>query len=200
MSGADTHSRVVGWLKVALPLAALAILSTLFLLSDRIDPQDAIPYAQVDVEDLARDPRMTAPTYAGTTRDGTALTLTAETARPVGQDASAQAATVLARMEMPDGSTAELSAGKVDLDAPAGRLLLSGGVAVTTSSGYLVLTDQVTAALDRTSAESSGPVTAETPAAHLTADRFSLTRTDADGEAYLLVFTGRVKLVYQPGG
>ena len=33
MAGVDRHTRVVGWLKVALPLLALAILSTLFLLS-----------------------------------------------------------------------------------------------------------------------------------------------------------------------
>ena len=57
MARADFHSRLVGWLKVVLPLAALAILSTLFLLADLIDPTAAIPYAEVDVEDLARDPR-----------------------------------------------------------------------------------------------------------------------------------------------
>jgi lipopolysaccharide export system protein LptC len=82
MARRDRHSRVVGWLKVALPLAALAILSTLFLLSDRIDPEDALPYAEVDVEELAREPRMTAPTYAGMTTDGAALSLTAVEARP----------------------------------------------------------------------------------------------------------------------
>ena len=38
MARADRHTRVVGWLKVALPLAALAILSTLFLVARRIDP------------------------------------------------------------------------------------------------------------------------------------------------------------------
>ena len=42
MARADTHTRVVGWLKVALPLAALAILSTLFLVARRIDPEAAL--------------------------------------------------------------------------------------------------------------------------------------------------------------
>ena len=200
MPGPDTHSRVVGWLKVALPLAALAILSTLFLLADRIDPEAAIPYAQVDVQDLARNPRMTAPTYAGTTTDGTAVTLTAETARPDAEGNSGQADTVLARLDMPDGSTAELSAADVQVDAPGGEVRLSGGVAVTTSSGYLVLTDAVTAALDRTGARSLGPVTAEGPPGHLSAGGFTLTRDAQGGNSYLLVFTGRVKLIYQPGG
>ena len=61
MERIDRHTRVVGWLKLALPLAALVILSTLFLVADRIDPEDALPYAKVDVEGLARAPRMTAP-------------------------------------------------------------------------------------------------------------------------------------------
>ena len=77
MARADTHTRVVGWLKVALPLMALAVLSTLFLVADQIDPEDALPYAEVDVEDLAREPRMTMPSYAGITTDGAALSLTA---------------------------------------------------------------------------------------------------------------------------
>ena len=81
MTRGDTHSRLVGWLKLALPLAALVILSTLFLIADRIDPEAAIPYANVDVEDLARDPRMTTPSYAGLTSDGSALTLTADVQR-----------------------------------------------------------------------------------------------------------------------
>ncbi|MBL9052753.1 MAG: hypothetical protein JNN02_03385, partial [Tabrizicola sp.] len=49
MAGTDAHTRVVTWLKVLLPLAALAILSTLFLLADQINPDDALPFAEVDV-------------------------------------------------------------------------------------------------------------------------------------------------------
>ena len=51
----NLHSRLVAILKVALPLIALALLSTLFLFSRKIDPEDAIPYATVDVEDRLRD-------------------------------------------------------------------------------------------------------------------------------------------------
>ena len=44
------RSRVVAWLRVLLPLAALAILSTLFLLPKSHDPDAAIPYADVDAD------------------------------------------------------------------------------------------------------------------------------------------------------
>ena len=58
----NLHSTVVAWLKVALALIALAMLSTLFLFSDKIDPSDAIPFAEVDIADRIREPRLTMPT------------------------------------------------------------------------------------------------------------------------------------------
>lgn len=207
MPGIDRHSRIVGWLKVGLPLIALALLSTLFLVADRIDPDDAIPFAQVDVEDLANDPRMTAPSFAGTTRDGGALTLTATTARPARADQGAMAEGVTAEMTTPDGGKAEISAGQVHIDNPAGLLRLGQGVVVTTSTGYRIVTDAMEAALDRTRLESRSKVKVESPSGPLVADGFTLTPRDpgenpesGSQKPYLLVFQGGVKLVYQPGG
>ena len=57
----NRRSVIVAWLRVLLPLGALAVLSTLFLLSRKPDPDAAIPYARVDAEALARQPRVTAP-------------------------------------------------------------------------------------------------------------------------------------------
>jgi lipopolysaccharide export system protein LptC len=204
MPRSDTHSRVVGWLKVVLPLLALVLLSTLFLLSDRIDPEDAIPYAEVDVEALALDPRMTAPIYAGITEDGTAITVTAKEARPSSDEEAADAVGIQARLEMPGGGSAEIDAAEARVDNAAGNLRLSGGVTLKSSAGYTVTTDALTARLDRSGAESTGAVQAEGPAGVLTAGKFSMQfEQGADQEAgrtYLLVFTDRVKLVYQPGG
>lgn len=202
MPQADSHSRLVGWLKVALPLAALALLSTLFLLADRIDPEEAIPYAQVDVEDLARDPRITAPTFAGMTSDGAAVTVTAATARPAGENSAAEAAGVAARLELPGGGTADMTAGEARLDGAAGVLDLSGGVRVETSSGYVVTTERLTARLDRTGVSGDRPVSAEGPAGTITSAGFAITRQETAGDAasYLLVFSGRVRMIYLPGG
>ena len=46
------RTRIVRWLRVLLPLAALAILSTLFLFSRRPEEDSRIPYAQVDLEQI----------------------------------------------------------------------------------------------------------------------------------------------------
>lgn len=200
MARADTHTRVVGWLKVILPLTALAILSTLFLVARRIDPEAALPYAEVDVEDLAREPRMTALTYAGTTSDGAALTLSAEEARPSAEGAAAQAAGLRLSLDTPDGARTELVAGSAVMQDATREVLLSGGVTVTTSSGYRLETAEVAAKLDRTGLESRAPVTATGPAGEIRADGMILSQDAQTPGAYVLVFNGSVRLVYQPGG
>ena len=203
MPGIDRHSRLVGWLKVGPPLVALALLSTLFLVADRIDPEDAIPYAQVDVEALARDPRMTGPSYAGTTTDGTAISVTAKAALPATADRSAGAEGVTATLTMPDGGSAEITAAEARIDTGAGEMRLSGGVTVVSSSGYRVETAGLNAALDRSQATSTGAVVATGPMGRIEAQGFTLNQAqDAvdGGNPYLLVFSGKVKLLYQPGG
>lgn len=200
MARVDAHSRVVGWLKVALPLAALAILSTLFLLADRIDPEDALPYAEVDVEDLAREPRMTAPTYAGTTSDGASLTLSADEARPEAEGKPASLAGLRLELVTPDGSTTALSAASAVMDEAAELILMSGGVSVTTTTGYEVETAEIAARLDRSGLESRGEVTATGPAGSIRADGMVLSQDNQTPGSYVLVFKGDVRLVYQPGG
>lgn len=200
MARADTHSRVVGWLKVALPLAALAILSTLFLLADRIDPDEALPYAEVDVEDLAREPRMTAPSYAGTTSDGAALSLTAAEARPGAGSDPAAALGLRLELATPDGGRTELLAAQAVMDQTARQVILSGGVTVTTSTGYRLQTDAVAARLDRSGLESQGAVTAQGPAGEIAAGRMELGQDNLTPGAYVLVFKDGVRLVYQSGG
>ncbi len=196
----DRHTRVVGWLKVTLPLMALAILATLFLLADRIDPEAALPYAEVDVEDLAREPRMTAPTYAGTTSDGGALTLSADEARPSADGAPARAQALRLQLDTPDGAATNLTAADAVLDNVEREIVLSGGVVITTSTGYRVETAEMTAKLDRSGLQSQTPVTAKGPAGDLSAGGMTLGQDNRTPGGYLLVFNGGVRLVYLPGG
>jgi lipopolysaccharide export system protein LptC len=199
MARVDRHTRVVGWLKVVLPLTALAILSTLFLVARRIDPEAALPYAEVDVEDLAREPRMTAPTYAGTTEDGASLTLSADEARPATEGHSAQAAGLRLDLATPDGGTTGVVAADARMDDTGRELVLSGGVTLTTSTGYQLQTAEIAAKLDRTGLESRTAVVATGPAGEIRADGMVLRQDNRTPGAYVLVFKGSVRLVYQPG-
>lgn len=196
----DRHTRVVGWLKVALPLLALAVLATLFLLADQIDPEAALPYAEVDVTDRAREPRMTAPSYSGTTSDGAALSLTAEEARPAAPDAPARALGLVLDLTTPDGVLTELRAATAEIDRAERMIVLSGGVTVSTGSGYRMDAAEVMARLDRSGLESRGAVTATGPAGDLEAGGMVLSQDNGRPGAYVLVFNQGVRLVYRPGG
>jgi lipopolysaccharide export system protein LptC len=190
------HSTLVSWLKIILPLVALAILSTLFLVARTVDPSDAIPFAEVDVEDRVREPRLTLPTWAGVMDDGAALTVSADEARPNADQASAER--LVARLDMPDGASADLVSATGSLDPATRRLTVSGGVTLSTSSGYRIETERMVAALDRTSLVADQAVVATGPVGRVDADSMALTeKPDAPGQ-YVLVFKGAVKLLYLP--
>lgn len=193
------HSRAVAWLKVALPLLALAILSTLFLVARTVDPSDAIPFAEVDIEDRIREPRLTQPTWAGVTDDGAALTIAAAEARPQQGDATGASATALVLdLHTPDGGHAKLVAARGMMDTAAKTFLVEGGVTISTSTGYELITEAMTAALDRTSIISQTPVEGTAPAGQLSAGMMEITeQRDAPGQ-YLLVFKNGVRLLYKP--
>ncbi|MGQ0566917.1 MAG: hypothetical protein ACT4OK_17890 [Gemmobacter sp.] len=192
------HSTLVAWLKVLLPLAALGILSTLFLVSRTIDPEDAIPFAEVDVADRIREPRLTAPTWAGVTEDGAALTVTAAEARPADTGTNASATALRAELDMPGGGRADLQAATGRLDVAAGRLFVEGGVVITTSTGYTLRTEVLEAALDRTGLTAPGALAGSGPGGDLSAGAMTLTATGSTPERYVMVFTGGVRLLYQP--
>ena len=193
------HSRVVVWLKVALPLAALAILSTLFLFSRTIDPNDAIPFAKGDVEARLREPRLTAPTWAGVTDDGSSLTVSAAEVRAGETNGTSPAAQSLtALLETPDGGWVNLVAARGALDTGTATLTMAGGVVVTTGNGYRLTTGEMTAALDRTSLTSRTKVTGDGPPGHLEAGAMEIRADAAQSGQYLLVFKQGVKLLYQP--
>lgn len=196
----NLHSRAVIWLKILLPLAALAILSTLFLVSNAPAPEDVIPYADVDVEDLLKEPRLTDAAYAGMTKDGAALTLRAGEALPgvAGTDNAGLARDLSGLLETPDGVATRLEAGEARLDQMANQIALRGGVIFSVSSGYELQFDQADISLDRTRVSARGGVAAQGPMGSLTAQTLEIMPAGTRPHHYLMVFNGGVRLVYQP--
>lgn len=202
MAGRDnSYSRFVAWAKVVLPLGALGLLATLFLIARQIDPDAAIPFADVDVEQFAREARIGAPQFSGVTEDGAIVSLTAAVARP---DPSAPgrmtAETLSAAFEMPDGSRITAVSARGAVDGPGEQITMAGGVEVTSSTGYRVLAEVLEAALDRTRLRSAGgPVVAEGPPGRIDAGALEISQKPGAEGGYVLVFKDGVRLVYQPG-
>jgi lipopolysaccharide export system protein LptC len=180
-------------------LVALGVLSTLFLVSHTVDPSDAIPFAEVDIQDRVREPRLTQPTWAGVTDDGAALTIAASEARPQ-QDGTtgASANALIVDLQTPDGGRTKLIAARGVFDTSANTFTVEGGVTVTTSTGYQLSTAAMTGAMDRTSLISRADVTGLSPVGRVTAGKMEISQASDGTGSYVLVLKNGVKLIYQP--
>lgn len=199
MDRADRHTRIVLWLKVALPLLALAILSTLFFVAETLDPEAAIPYAEVDVDRILREQGMTDPTFGGVTSDGVQIALSAASVRPDQSQRDRVIGTALvSEIDFPSRGAITIQSPEGIINSATQEAILQGGAVLESTNGYTVSTERIVTSIERTSAETDGSVRATGPAGILTAGRMSLTRQQGEPGGYLLVFKDGVKLVYEP--
>lgn len=197
MAAGNRYSTVVAWVKVALPLMALALLSTLFLFSRAPNPEDAIPFAEVDVEQLAREQRLSRPRFAGTLDDGREVSLVAETAAPEPNNPNRILLTEIeSRVRLEDADMLVMSADAGDLDLSRQLVGLIGAVSATTTGGYSLRSDRLNIAMDAMRLSSPGPV--RVTGGGITLEAGAMELTGPEGEAFLS-FTGGVRLLYEPG-
>lgn len=210
-----TYSRRVGLLKVALPLVALGLLSSLFLVARTIDPAQAIQSAPIDVEDRARDPRLSGARFAGVTDDGASLTLRADTARTdPGGALRLEVSGLELRLETATGTLIAARADLGVLDRARGVFQMEGSLELQTAQGYRLQAPRLMGALDTTRVIAPDGVEGQAPAGTIRAGRLELVPVAADGAAggstqgsegdsgpdsgYVLVFRDGVRLNYQP--
>ncbi|WP_372885573.1 LPS export ABC transporter periplasmic protein LptC [Shimia sp.] len=198
--GGLTYSRLVALLKVLLPLCALALLATLFLLSRNIggDLSNAIPFARGELEQRARDQQITAPFFSGKTSQGHLVRFTARSARPDPEIAGRSSAREMdARIDFADGSHLVFTADSATVDTRDDAATLEGGVQIESSNGYLIRTEALTTAMRELRAETAGTVTGRGPAGRFEAGRMLVFPAETEDEVTLF-FTNGVRLVYTP--
>jgi len=197
MAAPNTYSRVVAWTKVILPLMALGLLSTLFLFSRTPDPERAIPFAEVDVEELAREQRLGNPRIAGTLPDGREVIFTADRAAPSLTSPDRITATgVEARVDLSPESILLIGAGEAVFDLRGESADLTGAVELTTSDGYRMVTELLHFDLADSVIEAPGEVRLTGQGMDLTAGAMRLSSTEGGDVA---LFNGGVRVLYDPG-
>ena len=197
MSRHDSRTRTVFWLKVLLPLVALGLLSTLFLLARTADPDLAIRYADVDVAELSKDEQVASPAYSGVTRDGASITVLAESVRPDATDpAQFDARAVSGRMTFISGIRADLTAPAAIFEPDINVLRFWGGVDIVSSNGYTFETQSLLTALGATEIVADTAIRGTGPDVELDAGSMRITQDEAGG--YIAVFNGGVRLLYTP--
>lgn len=193
----DRYSRLVAFLKVLLPLTALGLLSTLFLLSRSVDPSSTIPFGEAEITERLREGRITGPHYSGTTPGGDQITVTATSAKPGSLGSLAEADGLRAQIDFSGGGSLRLSAQTGTFDPENDIARFSGDLLIETATGYTLTTDALETRIKGLGARSDGPVEGDSPLGHLQAGQMELTSNNDTNNAHLL-FKNGVKLVYDP--
>ncbi|MEM1431005.1 MAG: LPS export ABC transporter periplasmic protein LptC [Pseudomonadota bacterium] len=196
MAQADLlYSRLVATLKVLLPLAALGLLSTLFLLA-------RVPESELTGRlsgEIAADGRMQGSTFSAMTEDGP-LTVTADTAIPRAADyAVVDLEGLRATLDIAGTREIVLTSDTARLTRPDREVEFNGAVRIRTSDGYEIESERIVSTFDGAQAESPGPVRLTGPGVSLEAGTMRVVETEGGSEAGRLLFNGGVRLVYVPG-
>lgn len=193
----DRYSRMIALLKVALPLAALVLLSTVFLLSRGTEQDIAIPFAQKEIEDRMSGQQITAPFFAGSTENGDEILVNAANTRFDNAEAGATAEEMSAIMRLTNGGTITLNAASGNLSLDRDIAQFTGHVVIETNDGLRVETDHLDAHLTTISAQTPGTITATSPLGRLSAGMMSI-KTESQGDGVQILFNKGVNLVYDP--
>ncbi|MDV7145121.1 LPS export ABC transporter periplasmic protein LptC [Tropicimonas sp. TH_r6] len=199
----NLHSRVVAWLKILLPLSALAILSSVFLMARQGEISGELPFSKKDLEEMANEQSIDSPVFSSVTDDGKRIVVTAQTATPRTGDYSVVDAVVLhGTLEETDGETIDVRSETGTVFSSDSRTILRGNVRIATSSGYRLVTEELTSYMDRTEMETAGPVSGDGPLGTIEAGRMFVTSEpigEGPEEKITVVFKDGVKVIYDPG-
>jgi lipopolysaccharide export system protein LptC len=194
----DLRSRVINWLKILLPLAALALLSTVFLLSRTLDPTNSIPTSRADLESRTGSQQISGPSFAGKTDEGHLVAFVATNASlDPDQSDRVIAQTMAAQIDMVDGGLINITSDTGTVEDLAGLAILQGDVVLTSSTGYRIETELLTTRMREIAAESGGAITGNGPPGQIDAGKMMMTSDAETGDIHLL-FTNGVKLIYDP--
>lgn len=194
--GDHAYTRIIRGLKVTLPLVALVLLSTMFMLSRKVDPSAAVALSDQAFRDRIDRSQLSGPQYDGNTKSGKNLTVTARSARPDPDiEGKTYGQVVNALINLDNGEVMTVKADTGVIDDAADLAVLSGNVHIITTDGYDLRTSQLTSLLSKIEGESAGRVDGFGPPGTLSAGKMYVKTEEKSGNVMLL-FTQGVHLVY----
>lgn len=193
----DGHSRMVQFFKVVLPLVAILMLSTVFLLSRSIETNVSVPFSQQDIDERLADQVVTQPNYRGTTSKGEEVQIEAIRATQGREGSIPTAVEFRGRMNLSSGGviTLDSNAGMIRPDKNTATFV--GDVVITSTDGTEITTDLLNTALDEIRGDAPGQVNGRGIIGNFTAGSMSFGTEKTDGPVHIL-FTDGVKLIYEP--
>tara|TARA_B110000091_G_scaffold83889_1_gene92295 strand:- start:118 stop:723 length:606 start_codon:yes stop_codon:yes gene_type:complete len=192
----DSYSAFVAWVKTLLPIAALGLLSTIFLFSGKVDVTQSLPYAEHNVAEIISEQRITKPYFTGISSNGTEIALSAAYASPDAENADKLNITELSIVLQSDQTrTTQITAGLGTLDSTTQIAVVSQNVHIAAMPDFWVSTDTLTVDLKQGVAVAEGGFQGVTALGTINAENMVVQMTANDQQ---IVFTNDVRLIYNP--
>ena len=192
----DGYSAFVAWLKTLLPIAALGMLSTIFLFSGKIDVTKSLPYAELNVAEIVREQRITKPYFTTISENGTEVALSAAyaSADPNITDIYNVSEPSIV-LKSKTGRRTQITAGFGKMNSASQQAVVSQGVNVTGTPGFWITTNNLDVNFERATISSNGPFEGVSPIGAIKAGKMFMQMA---ADARQIVFTNGVQLIYQP--
>lgn len=195
----EVHSRVVTILKLGLPLVALALVASVFLVQTDDRLGGTINFSEADINQLGHGLRLTNSVFTGTTQSGDRFRFTAATVVPdAAPPKRAAISTLDGTLDLVDGPSVSLVADSGDLDIASQRLDIAGNVRISTTEGYELETDKATIDFVSGTFVAGDQVVTRGALGEITSGNLHVTPAAATGEARRFSFSDGVRVVYDP--
>jgi lipopolysaccharide export system protein LptC len=164
-----------------------------FLFARAPTQETTIPYAEI--EEIAREPRLSGAQISGVANDGSVIGISVETTLPSGDLMIAENLT--ASIDSANGIHIDIRAGSGEIDTSSRIARLMGLARVATSNGYEMETVGITANMTTGQIISDAEIEVRTPFGSLTAGQMII-ETPEGGDGQVMLFQNGVRLVYTP--
>ena len=187
----DGYSAFVAWVKTLLPIAALGMLSTIFLFSGKIDVTKSLPYAEI-----VREQRITKPYFTTISENGTEVALSAAYASAdpnITDNYNVSEPSIVLKSKT--GRRTQITAGFGKMNSTSQQAIVSQGVSVTGTPKFWFKTNKLSVSFERATVSSNGFFEGVTPIGAIKAGKMFMQMAADDRQ---IVFTNGVQLIYQP--
>ncbi len=190
----NPYSRMVAWLKILLPLIALAVLGTVFLFNSQDRFEAGFTFSTADIATLESGSFISQPRIEGMTRNGEPFYLNAARIAPEDGDMNLVVVSALAgEFRFPSGGWVKIRAETALMDVAAQTVRLDSGGEIDSSDGTVARVDRLLVRLDSGEISGSG-ILANGPLGRISADDFRFRA--GEGENRVLWFENNVRMRY----
>ena len=192
----DSYSFFIAWVKTLLPIVALGMLSTIFLFSGKVDVTQSLPYAELNVEDIIREQRITKPYFTGISEGGIEFALSAAYATPnASQPSILNVSKLRVEFKTPQGNTTEITAGLGEMNTETKSAKISRGVNLASKLNFWITTETLDIDFNDSYASTNGPFKGVFSLGSIESGNMVLKMITGDQQ---IIFTNGVRMLYNP--